>query len=180
MICPRCGLIISGSSTTDSDQQVILWTNGRLKLTYLFKDEVGCVYLWNGAVPESACYVEELLRRYNLNIKSFIGRAGHPEHDGFWSEIAEDFRRHRDDYKSNIEYFMKRLGLSSFDAEILALHFIGMCQEGISLKKGLPLKEVRASFDVIQTAYEDSGIVVNDSIFTEDPIALYDRSENRE
>lgn len=180
VICPRCGLIISGSSTTDSDQQVILWTNGRLKLTYLFKDEVGCVYLWNGAVPESACYVEELLRRYNLNIKSFIGRAGHPEHDGFWSEIAEDFRRHRDDYKSNIEYFMKRLGLSSFDAEILALHFIGMCQEGISLKKGLPLKEVRASFDVIQTAYEDSGIVVNDSIFTEDPIALYDRSENRE
>ena len=51
-----------------------------------------------------------------------------------------------------------------------------MCQEGISLKKGLPLKDVRASFDVIQTAYEGSGIVVNDSIFTEDPIALYEQS----
>ena len=92
-------------------------------------------------------------------------------------EIAEDFHHHRDDYKLNIEYFMKRLGLNSFDAEILALHFIGMCQEAISLKKGLPLKDARSSFDVIQATYEDSGIVVNDSIFTEDPIVLYDRSD---
>ena len=75
---------------------------------------------------------------------------------------------------------MKRLESNPFDAEILTLHFIGMCQEGISLKKGLPLKAVRSSFDAIQAAYEDSGIVVNDSIFTEDPIALYDRSENQE
>ena len=57
---------------------------------------------------------------------------------------------------------MKRLESNPFDAEILTLHFIGMCQEGISLKMGLPLKDVRASFDVIQVAYEGSGIVVND------------------
>ena len=71
---------------------------------------------------------------------------------------------------------MKRLESNPFDAEILTLHFIGMCQEGISLKMGLPLKDVRASFDVIQAAYEGSGIVVNDSIFIEDSIALYERS----
>ena len=180
VICPHCGLIISGCSTTDSDQQIILWKSGDLKLTYLFKDDIGCVYLWVGAIPETACYTEELLRRHNLNIKSFIGRAGHREYDCFWSDIAEDFRRHRDDYKQNIDYFMKRLGLNSFDAEILALHFIGMCQEGISLRLGIPLKDVRASFDAIQAAYEDSGIVVNDSIFTEDPIALYDRPDPKE
>jgi len=68
---------------------------------------------------------------------------------------------------------MKRLGLDDDDAIILSLHFTGMGLEAISLHLKRPLKDIRIAFDRIMKAYEDSGIVVDDSVFTDDPFQYY-------
>ena len=49
-----------------------------------------------------------------------------------------------------------------------------MGPEAIALRFDRPIDEIRKAFDVIMASYTDNGIVVNDSIFTDDPIALYD------
>ena len=80
-------------------------------------------------------------------------------------------------YRENIQYFMERLGLDGRAAEILALHFIGMSPEAISLRFGTSLKDIRAEFTKIQDAFSTSGIVVNDSVYTKDPISCYDNDD---
>lgn len=69
---------------------------------------------------------------------------------------------------------MKRLGLCEEGAEVLALHFMGFCPEVIAIRLQRPIRDIRTVFDRIMKAYSDNGIVVNDSIFTEGPIALYE------
>ena len=54
---------------------------------------------------------------------------------------------------------------------------MGFCPEAIAIRLQKPLKEIRVVFDHIMKAYSDNKIVVNDSIFTEDPIALYDSAD---
>jgi len=56
---------------------------------------------------------------------------------------------------------------------ILALHFVGMSPEVIALRLGSSNRDIRAAFTRIQNAYRDSDIVVNDSVYTEDPISYY-------
>ncbi len=173
-VCPRCGLIPSSETGDGNEIQIVLWHDDTMKLTYLFKDNMGCVYLWNNSIPETAMYIETFLRRTELTLKSLVSRAGDEEYDGFWKDIAERMHSQKDEYQSNIPYFMKRLGLDQEHAEILALHFIGMGPEAIALRFDRPIDEIRKAFDVIMASYTDNGIVVNDSIFTDDPIALYD------
>jgi len=173
-ICPKCGLMSPSEESDGSNVQIILWKEESMKLTYLFKDGTGCVYLWKGGIPLTAMYVEEFLRRTETTLKSLVSRSGNPEYDWFWKGVAERMYEHRDEYRSNIPYFMKRLGLNEDNAEILALHFIGMGPEAISLRFDRPIDKIRKAFDEIMESYTDNGIVVNDSIFTDDPIALYD------
>ncbi len=54
-----------------------------------------------------------------------------------------------------------------------------MCPEAIALLRGETIESVRLAFDAIMRSYSDSGIVVNDSIFTDDPISLYGDPEER-
>ncbi len=173
-VCPRCGM---SKPNNEDDRQVVLWEGDGFKLTYLHKDEIGCIYLWKDGHPETASYLEEIMKRRGATLKRLVSMAGDPAYDGFWKELSGYMYEHRDDYKENIPYFMQRLGLDFELAEILALHFIGMCPEAIALKRGETIDVVRRAFDAIMKSYEDSGIVVNDSIFTDDPIALYGDSE---
>ena len=66
-----------------------------------------------------------------------------------------------------------RLNLSYEDARILAIHFTGMGPEAIAIKFGLDTDSVKRSFDRIMTAYADNGIVVDDTIFTDNPFIYY-------
>ena len=53
-----------------------------------------------------------------------------------------------------------------------------MSPEAIALRCGLSLKQVRDIFTKIQEAFNNEGIVVNDSVYAEDPISCYEE-ENR-
>jgi len=66
-----------------------------------------------------------------------------------------------------------RLSLSYEDARILAIHFTGMGPEAIAIKFGMDIESVKAAFDRIMSAYTDNGIVVDDTIFTENPFIYY-------
>ena len=176
-ICPRCGLKIP-EADDGSESQIVLWKKDGFKLTYLFKDGVGCMYLWNNGIPETATYIEPFLNENGLKLKSLVQMAANPEFDGFWNTVAESMHSCKDDYVSNIPYFMKRLGLDKHCAEVLALHFIGMCPEAIAMRLDQPIDHIRHVFDIIMDSYTDNGIVVNDHIFTDDPIALYDKGSD--
>lgn len=90
-----------------------------------------------------------------------------------WKGLAKYMLEHAEDYLNYVPYFMKRLNISEFDARVLSIHFGGMGPEAIAIKMGRTLADIRSSFDRIMAAYSDSGIVVDDTIFTEDPFGLY-------
>ncbi|MBR6204819.1 MAG: hypothetical protein IKQ60_07215 [Candidatus Methanomethylophilaceae archaeon] len=175
-VCPRCGM---SKPIGEDDRQVVLWEGDRYKLTYLHKDGIGCVYLWADGLPEAVSYIEEIMRRSGTPLKQLVSMAGDPSHEGYWRELAAHMLQHKDDCMGNVPYFKQRLGLSQGLAEILALHFVGMCPEAIALLRGETIESVRLAFDAIMRSYSDSGIVVNDSIFTDDPISLYGDPEER-
>ena len=96
-----------------------------------------------------------------------------PKYEESWTMLASEMYEHRDDYRGNITYFTRRLNLSESDATILAIHFTGMGPEAIAMRFGMSIENVRKAFDRIMAAYADNGIVVDDSIFTDDPISQY-------
>jgi len=170
-ICPRCGLILSDNEGSEKNTE--LWNNGEFKLDYLFKDGIGCVYLWKGGYPDSCEYMDVLLGRLNIRYSTLMGRVGDEKHAEFWNGLIDDMHDRRDVYLENIPYLKERLGLDHDDAGILALHFVGMSPEVIALRLGSSNRDIRAAFTRIQNAYRDSDIVVNDSVYTEDPISYY-------
>ena len=170
-ICPVCGIV--ASSGDGSEKLTALWEKGNLRLNYIFKDGIGCVYLWDGSRPVSCRYLNEVLDDCGIKFETLIKRAGSRLHDRFWESLADDMRSRQDAYRENIPYFMGRIGIGQEQAEILALHFTGMSPEAISLRSKRSLKEIRTEFTRIQEAFSQSGIVVNDSVYTEDPISCY-------
>ena len=171
-VCPVCGLVLSGED--GSEKNTTLWDDGESKLDYLFKDGIGCVYLWKRGYPDSCEYLDSLLERKNLRYNTLVGRAMDDRYGDFWRGLAEDLHARRDMYAENIPYLAGRLGLDPGDAEILALHFVGMSPEVITLRLDMNIRDVRAAFTRIQDAYRRSDIVVNDSVYTDDPISCYD------
>ena len=171
-ICPRCGLIVSEEDDA-SEKLIRLYEKDKYRLNYLFKDGIGCVYLWEGSFPVACEYMDRLLRDLRLRFETFIDRVGSPRRKMFWDSVVEKLLEGKDAYRQNIPYFMERLGLDGRSAEILALHFIGMSPEVISLRFETTLKDIRTEFTGIQEAFSKSGIVVNDSVYTEDPISCY-------
>lgn len=170
-ICPRCGLIVSDDDA--SERLIQLYGKDGYRLNYLFKDGVGCVYLWKDSFPVACEYMDRLIDSMRIRFETFIGRVGSPMHEQFWDSVIARMLEGKDSYMENIPYFVERLGLNRRQAEILALHFVGMSPEVISLRFDTSLKDIRSEFTRIQEAFSRSGIVVNDSVYTEDPISCY-------
>ena len=171
-ICPGCGLVIKKGD--NSERNVVLWKDSEYRLNYLFKDGIGCVYLWKGNFPENCEYMDSMLDRLSLRYNTVMNRAEDLDYEQFWIRIVDDMHSRRDTYLENTPYLKERLGLDEYDAEILSLHFVGMSPEVIAIRLGVPLRDVRLVFTRIQEAYKKSGIVVNDSVYTEDPTSYYD------
>ncbi|MCL2148083.1 MAG: hypothetical protein FWH47_01925 [Methanomassiliicoccaceae archaeon] len=169
-VCPRCG---KPSSKGEREKMLDIWSDGRFSLRYAYADDFGFVYLWEGDIPVAAMYFHDLLIALDINAEQFAARMSNPAYEARWKEMSDRLYEHRDDYIENVPYFIKRLGLCRFDAEVLAIHFTGMGPEAIAIKFGIPIDDVRRSFDRIMAAYTDNGIIVNDSIFTDDPFSLY-------
>lgn len=171
-VCPGCGTKASFHDRIASTSMV-LWTDGRSELTYVTVNGYGCVYLWNGDVPVACKYVHEVLAFLKTTIRDIAKSVN----DGIgiydWIGLADMMREGQSDCEKFIGYFEKRLSLSEFDARILAIHFTGMSPEAIAKKLSLDESEVFASFDRIMAAYSDSGIIVNDTIYTNDPFLYY-------
>ena len=176
-ICPTCGIPLNMSPTFALEGSVTLWVGESMKLTYTDLYDYGCIYLWQGDYPVASIGLESFLKGARLNVTDFSLRILSVQYETFWRDVADYLSEHRDEYRENIPYFKQRLGLSDLDAEILALHFMGFCPEVIAIRLQKPLKEIRVVFDHIMKAYSDNKIVVNDSIFTEDPISLYDSAD---
>ena len=100
-------------------------------------------------------------------------RFSDPVYDSLWRSVADDMMFHRDDYLDDVPYLSKRLNIIESDAIILAIHFTGMGPEAISVRFGLSLEDVSLSFDRIMAAFVDNGIVVDDSVFTDDAMSKY-------
>lgn len=169
--CPRCG---KPNPKRDGDRTIDIWSDGSWTLKYVSSEGFGIVYLWEDGVPTASMYFHDLLRRVRMTAQSFVASMSEHSLDEDMADVAREMHEHMDDYLTNVSYFMKRLGLCEFDATVLAIHFTGMAPEAISVRFGIPIDEVRQSFDRIMDAYSDNEIVVNDYIFTDDPISLYD------
>lgn len=169
-VCPRCG---KPRPNQKEEKTIEIWTDGNFSLRYVHTDEFGFIYLWEGKEPTAVTYFHYLLKKLSITAEQFIARLSDPKYEMDWKGLAQNMYEHRDDYLENVPYLIKRLNICRFDATILSIHFTGMGPEAIAVKFGLSIEEVRRSFDRIMAAYSDKGIVVNDSIFTEDPISLY-------
>lgn len=176
-ICPRCGLIIDGPPGK-SESLELLWHESAYRLNYLFKDGIGCVYLWNGSDPEGCEYLDRILRDTKLRFASFIGRARDERYGTFWRSLVDRLLSSSSDYRQDIDYFMERLSLTRVQSEILSLHFTGMSPEVISLKTRIPMSSIRSEFTAIQRAFKTSGIEVNDSVYTDNPKDFYDGKDS--
>ncbi len=149
------------------------WSDGTYRI--IFADDSGSttVYLWNGEIPVAAMYLYDLLKKHGMTASGIAYYVGNPDYSDFWKNVKEFMLEHSDDHRRYISYFTKRLNLSEEDAEILAIHFDGMRPEAIALMKSMSLEDIRKAFDRIMTAYSDSGIVVDDTVFTDDPFGRY-------
>lgn len=150
-----------------------LWKRDRFELTYVSENGYGCVYLWDDDIPIVCRYMNEVFTRFSMNIGQIIEAVNNKSMDNEWKELSEEMYADREGYTKYIDYFMKRLSLEKHDARILAMHFTGMAPEAIAKKFHYDEVDVFFAFERIMKAYSDSGIVVDDTIFTEDPFKYY-------
>jgi len=168
--CERCYNLIPAD---DGSTSMVMWSDGRYVIRYVSKDNFGILYLWDRLVPVSTMYMHELCRKNGVTVEEIIKSVSDKSREADWMELSREMMAAENGYMIYIDYFMKRLSLSYDDAKLLAIHFTGMGPEAIAIKFGLPLESVRHSFDVIMKAYSDCGIVVDDTIFTENPFKYY-------
>ena len=95
------------------------------------------------------------------------------EREHLWQTLASEMYDSKNDYIEHMNYLMKRLSINENDAMILALHYKGMSPEAISQKMSQPIEEILEVFEKIMSAFEDSGIVVDDTVYTPDPFRYY-------
>lgn len=171
-MCPRCKTTITDDAALAS-HTLDIWSSDNKILRYTSSNGFGFIYLWIGLEPVTTMYFHEACRKLNINAEKFIDAVGNHTMNDTFRELADYLYEHRDDYKQYIPYFKKRLNLSETDAKILSIHFIGMGPEAIAVKFNLPYDRVKESFDRIMDAFADSGIAVDDSVFTENPFDYY-------
>jgi hypothetical protein len=170
--CPSCGAVV-GSRGAPATTSMPLWKEGRYSLTYVSENGLGFVYLWDDDMPVTAGYMHEAIRHFGMDIGQIVAAANDGKMANEWKQYAADMYRQRNGYEKYIDYFMKKLFLSRRDARILSIHFTGMGLEAISKKFGLRPDEIREAFDRIMKAYADSGIIVDDTVFTQNPFDYY-------
>lgn len=173
-VCPGCGTEASYRDRISSTSMT-LWSSGSMELTYVTENGYGCVYLWNDDLPLACRYIHEVLGRLGMTMGEVVDRVNRGDLRKEFGELAEDMARTMNDYEIYIDYFMKRLMLRRSDARILAIHFTGMSPEAIARRFSYSEGFVREAFDRIMAAYADSGIVVDDTIYTDDPFRFYRR-----
>lgn len=167
-MCPYCGTDVAGTS-----ESIDLWSEGDMTIRYVFRDGIGLIYLWSNRVPLASLYLRDLLNRFEITSQQFTTWAKDPARKDSWKYLADDMYKHRDDYLGDVSFLSKRFNIDIMDARILAIHFRGMGPEAISLRFDMALNEVRSSFDRIMAAFVDNGIVVDDTVFTDDAMARY-------
>ena len=150
-----------------------MWSDGVQTLRYAYMDGFAFVYLWEKGRPIATAYFHDVCSRFRMTSQRFVdGMNSGSMHAGFRA-LARDMKVHRFDCLSKVDYFIKRFGLSHEDAIILAIHFTGMCPEAIALSLNRSHDEILLAFDRIANAYIDSGIAVDDGVFTDDPFQFY-------
>lgn len=154
-----------------------LWSDGRYRMEYVCQDGFGYLYLWDGRVPVATMYMHVVCERFSMTIDQLIHSLSEKFMKDKLSELKDEMIARENSYVAYIDYFMKRLSLNFEDARILAVHFTGMGPEAIAIKFGLSQESVRLSFDRIMNAYSNKGIVVDDTIFTENPFVYYGNKE---
>ena len=159
--------VSAGSQTLD------IWTDGEFILRYTSSNGFGFIYLWKNLEPVTTIYFHEACKQFDMNAEKFIDAINNKTMEDKFEKLAHTLYENRDNYLQYIPYFKKRLNLSDRDAEILSIHFIGMGPEAIAIKFGIPYDLVRVSFDRIMDAFSDSGIAVDDTVFTENPFDYY-------
>lgn len=170
--CPLCKTVVTDEVSAGS-QTLDIWTEGNRVLRYTSSNGFGFIYLWEGLDPVTTIYFHEACRQLAINAEKFIEAINTNTLNETFKKLANSLYEHRDDYKQYIPYFQKRLNLSELDARILAIHFIGMGPEAIALKFKIPYEQIRDSFERIMAAFTDSGIAVDDTVFTENPFDYY-------
>ena len=168
--CPRCYNPIYSSPGSST---ITIWTDGRFRLEYVNENNFGYMYLWDGFLPVSTMYMHDVCNRFKSTVEHLIKTSYTHSMDDEWNILAQEMLSKENSYTIYISYFQKRLSLSYSDAKILAIHFTGMGPEVIALKFAIDPEEVKKAFDRIMAAYTDCGIVVDDTIFTENPFAFY-------
>lgn len=140
---------------------------------YVVENGYGCVYLWDGDVPVACRYIHEVLSDLETTIGDIVRSVNDRTDEYNWEGLACDMRLRMHEHERYIEYFEKRLSLTYADARILAMHFTGMGPEAIARNLSLDISVVSAAFDRIMDAYRDSGIIVDDTIYTSNPFSYY-------
>ena len=170
--CPACGRVC-GLHDRRQSTSMILWSGDGRELSYVAENGNGCIYLWEGDVPVAARYSGEVLSEAGITMDDVLEAVNSGSDTKRWKDLADEMYAGRDGYLANVDYLMKRLLLDRGDATVLSLHFTGMGPEAISRKLGLEEDEVSRAFDRIMKAYSDSDILVDDTVFTIDPMKFY-------
>ncbi len=171
-ICDSCGKAVTFHDKTISTSMA-LWSDSRFELKYVTENHYGCVYLLDNGIPVSVKYIFEVLRHLEMDIEEVVDIVNRGERKHLWQELASEMYDSKDDYLEHTNYLMKRLSLDEDDAMILALHYKGMSPEAISLNTSQSVEKVLESFEKIMSAFENSGIVVDDTVYTSDPFRYY-------
>lgn len=169
-VCPMCGALHNKGRLPDD---CMIWSCGRTVLRHVALPDVSVIYLWIDDIPVACCYMHEISRITGYTEDELISKFGDPSFDKLWSVVSSSMYARREDYKHDINYYVKTLDLSDSDAEILALHSTGMSPEAIAMHYGVTQEDIRLSFDRIMESYKKKGIVVDDTVYTEDPKTYY-------
>ncbi len=170
--CPRCGKVILEQLKT-AEEIFDVWSDKKLSLRYVYSDGFACLYLWEKDIPVASMYIHDVCRFFECTVEEMTSNFSDSKSIKKWKSLAKEMYNHRMDYEEKIPYFTKRLNLSTFDATVLAIHFTGMGPEAISILFNVSLEDTRKAFDRIMDAYIDSGIIVDDEVFTENPFDFY-------
>ncbi len=170
-LCPKCGA--QCSVTPKEKSTTVLWSRGEEAVTLEIESDAPVIYCLRAGIPLAAAYLPDVISLLGISTEDLINRHEDDRVAAKLGYLADTMYANRNAYLNNMPRLADLLGLGDFDAKVLAIHFTGMSPESIALSFGKTYAFIRESFDRIMEAYQRTGIVVNDRVFTEDPFAEY-------
>lgn len=164
--CPKCG---SSIDVPEVKSESVLWSEGDRSLLLQTDNGSSVIYLRVDDIPLTSVYLPDAMNLLGKTQKELFDTAVPAE----YRRLAETMYLRRNDYLEKVPFLEELLDLDRGDAEILAMHFDSMGPEAIALRLGIQSSEVSDAFARIMTAYQTTGITVNDSVYTADPFAEY-------